>query len=197
MAYVPFKFYPVYCATKAAIHYLAVGLRSDLAGTNVNIIEFVPPYVDTDLDAQCREQTIALMGGRQNWHPPMALEEYMSQTLEGLAKADEDGKPLKEVSVGFGVLGAGAWRGTFGPISSNLVFKGKTSPHREFLSYSRDFHRCLHWNVNTYSPRNRYHLHVTLTMISHRRCKNDKVSLILLEQRQVTELSLSATHRSH
>lgn len=38
MAYVPFKFYPVYCATKAVVHYLAVGLRLDLAGTNVNII---------------------------------------------------------------------------------------------------------------------------------------------------------------
>jgi uncharacterized oxidoreductase len=124
MAYVPFKFYPVYCATKAAVHYLAVGLRSDLAGTNVNIIELVPPYVDTDLDAHCREDTIALMGGRENWHPPMLLEEYMSQAMEGLAKIGEDGKPLKEVPVGFGAMGAGAWRGTFGPIFTQFGVEG-------------------------------------------------------------------------
>jgi uncharacterized oxidoreductase len=124
MAFVPFKFYPVYCATKAAIHYLAVELRSDLAGSNVNIIELVPPYVDTDLDAQCREQTIALMGGRENWHPPMPLEEYISQAMEGLAKTDENGKPLKEVSVGFGALGAGAWRGTFDPIFKQFGIQG-------------------------------------------------------------------------
>jgi uncharacterized oxidoreductase len=86
MAYIPFKFFPVYCATKAGIHYLAVELRSDLAGTNVNIIELVPPYVDTDLDAHCREQIIAQMGGRENWHPPMPLEEYMSQAMENLAQ---------------------------------------------------------------------------------------------------------------
>ncbi len=90
-AYVPFKFYPVYCATKAAIHYVAVELRSDLVGTNVKIIEQVPPYVDTDLDAHCREDTIALMGvGRtgippcpwrntclrlwKNWHRMMKME---------------------------------------------------------------------------------------------------------------------------
>jgi uncharacterized oxidoreductase len=123
MAYVPFKFYPVYCTTKAGIHYLAVELRSDLVGTNVNIIELVPPYVDTDLDAHCREQTIAQVG-RENWHPPMPLEEYMLQAMEGLAKTDENGKLLKEVSVGFGVLGADAWRGTFGPIFTQFGVEG-------------------------------------------------------------------------
>lgn len=78
----------------------------------------------TDLDAHCREQTIALMGGRENWHPPMPLEEYMSQAMENLANTDENEKPLKEVSVGFGALGAGAWRGTFGPIFKQFGVEG-------------------------------------------------------------------------
>jgi hypothetical protein len=48
----------------------------------------------------------------------------MSQAMENLAKTDEDGKPLKEVSVGFGALGVGAWRGTFGPIFKQLGIEG-------------------------------------------------------------------------
>ena len=84
----------------------------------------MPPYVDTDLDAHCREQTIAQMGGRENWHPPMPLEEYMSQAMENLSQTDKNGKPLKEFSVGFGALGAGAWRGTFGPIFKQFGVEG-------------------------------------------------------------------------
>jgi short-subunit dehydrogenase involved in D-alanine esterification of teichoic acids len=139
MAYVPFKFYPVYCATKAGIHYLAVELRSDLAGTNVNIVELVPPYVDTNLDAHCREQTIALMGGRENWHPPMPLEEYMSQAMENLAKTNEDGKPLKEVSVD-----SVRWELVLGEVHldqslSNSVSRGRPEHQRYYNLYRYPF----------------------------------------------------------
>ncbi len=49
----------------------------------------------------------------------------MSQAMEKLAQNDEDGKPLKQVSVGFGALAAGAWRRIFGPIFNQFGIDGK------------------------------------------------------------------------
>jgi len=38
---------PVYCATKAGVHNLARGLRAQLGGSGVRVMEVVPPVVDT------------------------------------------------------------------------------------------------------------------------------------------------------
>ncbi|CCH53146.1 DltE [Fibrisoma limi BUZ 3] len=49
LAYVPGAFAPVYSATKAALHSFTMSLRHQLANTSIEVIELVPPAVNTDL----------------------------------------------------------------------------------------------------------------------------------------------------
>lgn len=49
LAFAPMARVPVYCATKAALHSFTVSLRHQLAGTTVEVVEIIPPAVDTDL----------------------------------------------------------------------------------------------------------------------------------------------------
>jgi uncharacterized oxidoreductase len=49
LAFVPLAATPVYCATKAALHSFTISLRRQLADTPVQVIEVIPPAVDTDL----------------------------------------------------------------------------------------------------------------------------------------------------
>lgn len=49
LAFLPVKTVPVYCATKAALHSFSMSLRSQLADTNVHVLELAPPLVDTSL----------------------------------------------------------------------------------------------------------------------------------------------------
>ena len=51
LSFVPLANVPVYCATKAALHSFTLSLRHQLAGGPVEIIEIIPPAVDTDLQA--------------------------------------------------------------------------------------------------------------------------------------------------
>ena len=49
LSFVPFAGTPVYCATKAATHSFTLSLRHQLVGTSVEVVEVIPPAVDTDL----------------------------------------------------------------------------------------------------------------------------------------------------
>ncbi|WP_405083138.1 SDR family oxidoreductase [Paenibacillus chitinolyticus] len=49
LAFTPAMFAPVYSATKAALHSFTMSLRRQLADTSVEVIEVVPPAVNTDL----------------------------------------------------------------------------------------------------------------------------------------------------
>ena len=49
LSFVPLANVPVYCATKAALHSFTLSLRHQLKDTSVEVIEVVPPAVDTDL----------------------------------------------------------------------------------------------------------------------------------------------------
>ena len=49
LAFTPLAGVPVYSATKGALHSFTVSLRHQLSSTNVEVIEVVPPAVDTDL----------------------------------------------------------------------------------------------------------------------------------------------------
>ncbi|MCX6217041.1 SDR family NAD(P)-dependent oxidoreductase [Spirosoma sp.] len=49
LAFVPGAFAPVYSATKAALHSFTMSLRFQLTKTSIEVIELVPPAVNTDL----------------------------------------------------------------------------------------------------------------------------------------------------
>jgi len=104
IAFVPLGMFPVYSPTKAGVHSFMVGLRQSLKDTNLNIIEIVPPYVKTDLNAADRR-----------WHviTPMELDDYTRETLEVLKKP---GKEIKEAAAGSAVGRVKAWRDAFDPL---------------------------------------------------------------------------------
>jgi uncharacterized oxidoreductase len=76
---------PTYCATKAAIHSWTQSLRSQLHGKSVEVIELIPPYVQTEL-----------MGRQQKADPrAMPLADFITEVMSILrTKAD-----VKEVCV--------------------------------------------------------------------------------------------------
>ena len=49
LAFIPSSSFPSYCATKAAIHSYTQSLRTQLRNRGVQVIELIPPYVQTEL----------------------------------------------------------------------------------------------------------------------------------------------------
>ncbi len=49
LAFVPLVATPTYCATKAALHSYTISLRQQLRNTAIEVIELIPPGVQTDL----------------------------------------------------------------------------------------------------------------------------------------------------
>jgi len=71
LAYIPLALTPTYCATKAAIHSYSQALRYQLKSTSVEVIELVPPYVQTEL-----------MGSAQASDPrAMPLQEFIDEVF--------------------------------------------------------------------------------------------------------------------
>ena len=51
LAFVPMAAAPTYSATKAALHSYTLSLRHQLKGSTTEVVELIPPYVQTDLTA--------------------------------------------------------------------------------------------------------------------------------------------------
>jgi uncharacterized oxidoreductase len=49
LAFLPLSLTPTYCATKAALHSYTLSLRYQLRATKIEVIELIPPYVQTHL----------------------------------------------------------------------------------------------------------------------------------------------------
>lgn len=69
LAFVPLVFTPTYCATKAAIHSYTQSLRYQLKDTTTEVLEIIPPYVQTDL-----------MDGAEDPRA-MPLADYIKETM--------------------------------------------------------------------------------------------------------------------
>jgi len=74
-AFVPFSKVPVYCATKAFMHSFTLSLRYQLKSANFEVIEIIPPALNTDLGGK----------GIHDQHPPVSefIESIFKQLKEG------------------------------------------------------------------------------------------------------------------
>lgn len=115
LAFVPLDPYPIYNATKAGTHVLTVDLRSQLADTEVRVIELVPPYVDTEINEDMKNEIEEAAGAGI----PMALAEFMSKAL---ALMEKDGQ--KEIAVGFAEPGVAAYRKAVDPLFEHFKVRG-------------------------------------------------------------------------
>jgi uncharacterized oxidoreductase len=72
LAFVPMAMTPTYNATKAAIHSYTQSLRYQLKSTNIEVLELIPPYVQTEL-----------MGSAQAADPrAMPLADFINEVIE-------------------------------------------------------------------------------------------------------------------
>ncbi|GAA3933915.1 SDR family oxidoreductase [Microbacterium soli] len=78
LAFAPLRVTPTYNASKAAIHMFSETLRLQLAGSDVQVVELVPPSVQTDL-----------MPGHADDPFAMPLDEYIDEVM-GLLEAQPD-----------------------------------------------------------------------------------------------------------
>ena len=76
LAFIPAPSVPIYAATKAALHSFSVSLRQQLASTPIQVIEVVPPAVNTDL------------GGPGLHASGVPLDEYSDALLQSLGRGD-------------------------------------------------------------------------------------------------------------
>jgi len=81
LAFMPSALTPTYCATKAALHSYTQSLRFQLRETSVQVIEIIPPQVQTGLQ------------GDRGFDPKgMPCDEYVAETmtlLQAQPQADE------------------------------------------------------------------------------------------------------------
>ena len=79
LAFIPLTISPVYSATKAAIHSYTQSLRYQLRHTSVEVLELVPPYVQTEL-----------LGPGQRTDPnAMPLQNFISEAMHILTHYPE------------------------------------------------------------------------------------------------------------
>lgn len=87
LAFVPIAHLTVYCATKAFLHSVTMSMRNSLKAKGIEVIEVIPPAVDTELGKESRADPDSSHGG-------MVLEAFTKEVFHGL----EAGLP--EIAVG-------------------------------------------------------------------------------------------------
>lgn len=79
LAFLPLAMTPTYCATKAAIHSYSQSLRYQLKDTRAQVLELIPPYVQTEL-----------MGPQMATDPTaMPLKDFIAETMKILKSSPE------------------------------------------------------------------------------------------------------------
>jgi uncharacterized oxidoreductase len=76
LAFTPLAYAPIYCSTKAALHSFTLSLRYQLANTPIQVIEVIPPAVNTDL------------GGSGLHNMGVPLDDFTDSIMQRLAKGD-------------------------------------------------------------------------------------------------------------
>ena len=97
LAFLPLSFTPTYCATKAALHSYTLSLRYQLRTTNTEVIELIPPYVQTDLmqgaeDPRAMPLTDFIAEVMQIFQTQPTPAEICVERVKGMRYAAEAGK---------------------------------------------------------------------------------------------------------
>jgi short-subunit dehydrogenase involved in D-alanine esterification of teichoic acids len=93
LALVPIARCPNYCATKAALHQFILGIRRQLEGSSVKVIELLPPAVQTELHDAKHQPGIE--NGRAIG---ISMDEFMETAWAGIVEGKE------EIPVGFVIV---------------------------------------------------------------------------------------------
>lgn len=83
LAFAPMAGTPIYSATKAALHSFTLSLRHQVSGTPIQVIEIIPPAVNTDL------------GGTGLHTFGVPVEEFVNAVMMGLREGE------REIAYGF------------------------------------------------------------------------------------------------
>lgn len=78
LAFAPFTQAPVYSATKAALHSFTLTLRQQLLPTPIQVVEVIPPAVNTDLGGT----------GLHNFGAP--LNDFADDIIQRLAEGEQE-----------------------------------------------------------------------------------------------------------
>jgi len=84
LAFVPRARYPVYCATKAAVHTWTLSLRHQLRDSGVKVVELIPPAVVTELGGPGKPVSSSGI------HARMSVETFTTETLKELEAGVEE-----------------------------------------------------------------------------------------------------------
>jgi len=77
LAYMPFLASPVYAATKAAVHSYSLSIRQALKNTSVEVVEALPPMVDTEMTKNLEMQ------GMKKMTPEKLAKVIFKQLIKG------------------------------------------------------------------------------------------------------------------
>jgi uncharacterized oxidoreductase len=78
LAFTPLAFAPIYCATKAALHSFTMSLRHQVAAQQIEVVEVIPPAVQTDLGGP----------GLHTFGEP--LDAFADAVFEGFKRGDQE-----------------------------------------------------------------------------------------------------------
>lgn len=83
LAFTPMSLFPIYCATKAAIHSFTMSLRHQLRDTSIEVCEVIPPAVESELNAEGREKRGGLTFS-------VSSEEFAVAVMKGFKEGREE-----------------------------------------------------------------------------------------------------------
>ncbi|KUO66332.1 MAG: hypothetical protein APF84_18060 [Gracilibacter sp. BRH_c7a] len=81
LGFAPLSVFPIYCATKSAIHSLSLTMRFQLRKTGIEIYEVIPPKVISELNYESRLRTNTL-------HIGQSTAEFAAIIIKGLERGD-------------------------------------------------------------------------------------------------------------
>ncbi|KAJ4317101.1 hypothetical protein N0V94_005108 [Neodidymelliopsis sp. IMI 364377] len=113
LGFVPFSIInPVYCSTKAWMHFWSVDLRAQLKGTKVRVVEIVPPTVATDLH---REREDPDDNKKEKNKSALGVDEFVEEVVGKWEKGEE--------TIGAGMANeiVESWEGGMGKVYEKMT----------------------------------------------------------------------------